>query len=104
MPVTDGFELDYDEAWASGSVLLGVGDDLSAQGRAGLLLGSGAYGGAPLSAAAERFTARFGHTLRGLGEEVVTAGENIRASVTASRETDLLAPTLFPSTAPAYAL
>lgn len=96
--MSGGFEVELDEAWAAGSALLRAGDDVAAAGRAGLLLGSGAYGPTALQLAAERFADRFTHALiQGLAEDAVAAGENLHATVRDYQDADFLAPSLFPT-------
>lgn len=102
--MTSGFEVEYEEAWAAGSALLRAGDDVDAAGRAGILLGADAYGGARLVGAGRSFGARFEHLLvQGLAEEAVAAGENLHATVRDYADVDVLALGLLPA-APAGAL
>lgn len=100
MVFASGFGVEYDEAWAAGSALLQAGDDVVAAGRAGLLLGSSAYGNQRLVDAARRFGDRYEHLLtQGLGEEAGYAGENLHATVRDYRDMDISVPVVFPTTA-----
>lgn len=98
MTMAGGFEVEYDEAWAAGSASLAAGDGVTATGRAGLLLGASSYGGDDLARAGRRFAERCEHMLvQGIGEDAISAGESLRATVTDYRDSDIMAPGLLPS-------
>ena len=92
--MADVLEVDYAELRAAARAAFAVADDLGAIGRAGPLPGREAYP-APLRSPAGRFSARYGHLVRGLGRNADDAGEVLRVAAQAYEADDVLAPAEF---------
>lgn len=92
--MADGLAVDYEELRAAARAAFTVADELAAIGHAAPLPGRDAYAWG-LAAAADRFSARFGHLVRGLGRNADDAGEVLRVAAEAYEAEDLRAPDAF---------
>lgn len=90
----DVLEVDYAELRAAARAAFAVADDLTAIGLAAPLAGREAYGWG-LAAPSARFSARYGHLIRGLGRNADDAGEVLLTAAQAYEADDILAPAEF---------
>lgn len=75
--------------------MLGVGDDVAVIGAVRILDGRDSYGHAGLTAAAGRFSERWGHLVRSQGRQLCDAGDVLKATAADYAEMEILAPARF---------
>lgn len=84
------FEVDSDELRTRGAGMLGAGDAVHAAAAKGVLLGQGAYGGADLAPASDRFVDRYTYLLNQLGDATIREGHSMRGFAFAYDESDAM--------------
>jgi len=86
--VSGFFEVDAEAVRSAGSAMLATGDALKGYADTHQMTGHGCYGQATLAGSCQVFTDRFAYLIRGMGDDAIDAGENLRATATAYEEAD----------------
>ena len=88
----DWLEADLEEVAAASTAMLRVGGEVEALARTEVLPGRGVYGDGQLAGAAGRFSSRYAHLVRTLGQQASAAGDVLRVTAVSYRDVDLEAP------------
>jgi len=86
--VSGFFEVDTEAVRSAGSGMLATGDALKGYADTHQMTGRDSHGQATLARSSRVFADRFSYLLRGLGDDAIDAGENLRATATSYEEAD----------------
>lgn len=82
------FEVDSEAVRWAGNRMLDTGDALKGYADTHQMPGRDSYGQTTLATSARVFADRFAYLLRGLGDDAINAGENLRETAAAYEEAD----------------